>query len=114
MPNPTLSNWTARLRRNEIPVERRTGHGSNTWSLPMGVTSKRQPQDGAFVTRTAPRRVLEHPDGAFLHEPEDAGLTGGTRSLMRRLIGLNVGKDPKPERKATASALIADPYTQAA
>lgn len=26
----------------------------------------------------------------ILHEPEDAGLTGGRRSLTRRLLGLNV------------------------
>ncbi len=114
MPNPSISNWTTRLRRNEIPVERRTGHGSNAWSLPMGVTSLRQPQDGAFVARTTPRQITPHHDGSLLVEPEDAGLTGGTRSLMRRLIGLNVPNAEKPERKTPSSALLAETFTQAA
>lgn len=114
MPNPTLSNWSKRLRRDEIPVERRTGHGSSAWSLPMGVKPLRQPQDGASLQRTSPRHIPAHHDGTLLVEPEDAGLTGGTRSLMRRLIGLNIPKAPMPERKASSTALLADTLTQAA
>ena len=33
---------------------------------------------------------------AHLHEPEDARLTGGTRSLSRRLLGLNLPSMPQP------------------
>jgi hypothetical protein len=114
MPNQSLSHWTKRLRRDEMPVARRVGHGSSAWSLPMGVTSLRQPQDGAFASRTSPRQIKAHHDGSLLVEPEDAGLTGGTRSLMRRLIGLNVPKGAKPGHKTPASALLADTFTQAA
>jgi hypothetical protein len=41
-------------------------------------------------------------------EPEDAGLTGGTRSLMRRVMGLNV---MSPLRKAVPRAVAAKPAT---
>ena len=51
-----------------------------------------QPQDGGEVSDN-----MEWKDGGAathhareLHEPEDARLTGGTRSLMRRVLGLNV------------------------
>jgi len=114
MTDKSLSSWTKRLRRDENPVARRTGHGSSAWSLPLGVSALRQPQDGAFVPRTSPRHIPAHHEGVLLVEPEDAGLTGGTRSLMRRLIGLNVANSPTPERKAPNSALLADTFTQAA
>jgi hypothetical protein len=32
-------------------------------------------------------------------EPEDARLTGGTRSLERRLLALNLGKDSKSAKR---------------
>jgi hypothetical protein len=71
--------------------------------------SLRQPQDGAGD----PRMVAEIADaGALqqgprlngratrmqLNEPEDARLTGGTRSLMRRVMGLNVTTRPETRR----------------
>jgi hypothetical protein len=114
MPNQPLSNWTKRLRRNEIPVERRAGHGSSAWAAPVRGASLRQPQDGAVEPRTTPKRIPAHHNGSLLVEPEDAGLTGGTRSLMRRLIGLNVANHSRPDRKAPVSALAADTFTQAA
>jgi hypothetical protein len=88
-------------------ASRRTGHGSLPW-LPQAATQLRQPQDGASTEQGShanPRRLspvrtslhnpllrslvrspnLRH----VLEEPEDAGLTGGTRSLTRRVLGLN-------------------------
>jgi hypothetical protein len=40
----------------------------------------------AQLPQPAPRKALF----ALLKEPEDARLTGGTRSLDRRLLGLNL------------------------
>jgi hypothetical protein len=34
--------------------------------------------------------MTAHLQGDFFQEPEDARLTGGTRSLARRLLGLNL------------------------
>jgi hypothetical protein len=45
-----------------------------------------QPQDGAQETGT----LLSARKRLGFREPEDARLTGGTRSLMRRVMGLNV------------------------
>ena len=36
-----------------------------------------------------------------LNEPEDAKLTGGTRSLTRRLMGLNVTEEARRGLKTT-------------
>jgi hypothetical protein len=49
-----------------------------------------QPQDGAPDTRSRLSNIRSSKDMNGLHEPEDARLTGGTRSLDRRLLGLNV------------------------
>ncbi len=59
---------------------------------------------GILVTSVTPRRPLtlaptSQPGRLFTlpKEPEDARLTGGTRSLDRRLLALNVaGTLPKP------------------
>ena len=49
-----------------------------------------QPQDGAQAALAArPTEISTR--RRTLGEPEDARLTGGTRSLMRRLSGLNLG-----------------------
>jgi len=81
---------------------RRAVHGSSAWSLPRGL-NLRQPQDGAS-SEVSP--VLNN-----LPEPEDARLTGGTRSLTRRLMGLNVAE---VSRKPTMSALPLAQSRQAA
>jgi len=50
------------------------------------------------------------------NEPEDARLTGGTRSLDRRLLALNVAgylSRPKPERIAAVSAAAVAPRSAA-
>ena len=40
-------------------------------------------------------------------EPEDARLTGGTRSLMRRLSGLNVGMEMVRRAKPAVAQAVA-------
>jgi hypothetical protein len=45
------------------------------------------------------------------NEPEDARLTGGTRSLTRRVLGLNVITE---ERKSALSMKTLTPVTQVA
>jgi hypothetical protein len=69
---------------------RRGGHGGTAWSLPFTEPGMIQPQDGAVDTRTRLANIRSHQHSDVLHEAEDARLTGGTRSLDRRLLGLNV------------------------
>jgi hypothetical protein len=79
----------------------RTNHGGNAWSLPDS-SANQQPQDGVthdlavqrrFVTAmTNPKMKGAGGFSAVVKDPEDARLTGGTRSLMRRLLGLNLRK----------------------
>lgn len=78
---------------NEIPVReaarfgyKRVGHGGMAWTASAGADDMHQPQDGAQENGTLYTAMsrMGH------REPEDARLTGGTRSLMRRLTGLNV------------------------
>jgi hypothetical protein len=38
-------------------------------------------------------------------EPEDARLTGGTRSLMRRLMGLNVPRGQQAQKPAPVAVV---------
>ena len=71
----------------------RTVHGGNAWaSASLGEVKLYQPQDGAPDSRSRvadiASRMLK-----MAGEPEDARLTGGTRSLMRRLSGLNMGME---------------------
>jgi len=80
----------------ELGVEgaRRMSHGGSAWSLPRGTSGLRQPQDGAAMS-SAPSLLASLRHGNALLEPEDAGMTGGTRSLTRRLMGLNVTSAPR-------------------
>jgi hypothetical protein len=48
-----------------------------------------QPQDGGSTAAKRVTDIANRLGKAMLGEPEDARLTGGTRSLMRRLSGLN-------------------------
>jgi hypothetical protein len=68
---------------------RRETHGT-AWSLPFAELMLFQPQDGAVDSRTRLANIKSHQHSDILNEPEDARLTGGTRSLTRRLLGLNV------------------------
>jgi hypothetical protein len=75
---------------------RRTGHDSSAVPVRPQEMLARQPQDGAlnsFGDRSfGDRRInaLRSIYPSLTGEPEDARLTGGTRSLMRRVMGLNV------------------------
>ena len=78
------------------PVPRR-GHGSTAWATNYSLKQP-QDQDGVSAAREAASRVTDISTrlqlaafgGVTLVEPEDARLTGGTRSLVRRLLGLNI------------------------
>jgi hypothetical protein len=96
---------TASRAEQQEPKEQRTGqravsagsgaphrvnHGSSAWSLPSRRPSDLQPQDGSL---TNPARIAELPARGsgvkIAGESEDSRITGGTRSLMRRVLGLN-------------------------
>jgi hypothetical protein len=94
MQNQTLSKWTSKLRRNETPV-RRTVHGGNAWAGSVAAQTMRQPQDGAPESRSRIANIGSRLNGSLMFEPEDASITGGTRSLNRRLMGLNVMKQDR-------------------
>lgn len=90
--NPSNS-WMGKpgdLVRMPAMSTRRGGHGGTAWSLPFAAPGMIQPQDGAVDTRTRLASMRSHQHSDVLHESEDALLTGGTRSLDRRLLGLNV------------------------
>jgi hypothetical protein len=69
----------------------RSDHSATAWLVTPTLL---QPQDGALVSQEdAPAQVEEHFIFGRLRnmqEPEDAALTGGTRSLLRRAMGLNL------------------------
>ena len=103
-PPARMSSWISKIGdvvRMPKLASRHGVHGGTAWSLPFAEPGMLQPQDGAVDTRTrlASMRSHQHRDG--LHEPEDARVTGGTRSLDRRLLGLNV-LDVYVKRSATA------------
>lgn len=60
---------------------------------PVGSVSNLRP--------TPSRQPAPRPETLFAlpQEPEDARLTGGTRSLERRLLALNLGKTPKSAKR---------------
>jgi len=106
------------LKNIEIPWSRftsafrRNGHGGTPWSRTLEMS---QPQDqddlvGAQmrITEISARlhRGLVETTGVVLNEPEDAHITGGTRSLTRRLTGLNVlpRTEPKPVQRVVPAA----------
>jgi hypothetical protein len=96
---------------NELPVRegtreaigwKRIGHGGVAWTATAAADSLHQPQDGAQETGT-----LYTTMGRMVREPEDARLTGGTRSLMRRVMGLNVTAALAGARKPGPRAVVA-------
>lgn len=93
--NPRTDSSTVQARpgvsRRPMPVIRYGGRGGTAWSLPMADQMKTQPQDGAVSSVSQMMRISSHLHSNALDEPEDARLTGGTRTLTRRLLGLNVG-----------------------
>ncbi|AEU38616.1 hypothetical protein [Granulicella mallensis] len=95
------------LKNVEIPWSRfasafrRNGHGGTPWARTSEMS---QPQDGALGTQARITEINTRLNTgtmeviSFLDEPEDAQITGGTRSLSRRLTGLNI----MPRRALTA------------
>jgi hypothetical protein len=73
-------------------ISQRTGrHGGTPWApASLGEVKLYQPQDGAADPRSRVADIASRMR-KMAGEPEDARLTGGTRSLMRRLSGLNMG-----------------------
>lgn len=66
---------------------RRVSHGSTRFASDPCM---RQPQDGAVEASSRIASITSKQSPAVPSEPEDARLTGLTRSLYRRLMGLNV------------------------
>jgi hypothetical protein len=92
-PPARMSSWINKIGdvvRMPNMASRHGVHGGTAWSLPFAEAGMIQPQDGAVDTRTRLANIRSHQHSDGLHEPEDARLTGGTRSLDRRLLGLNV------------------------
>jgi hypothetical protein len=57
--------------------------------------------------RKAARTAQRYP-GLFPHEPEDARITGTTRSLFRRLLALNLsGRATSPSTASAPSGEVA-------
>jgi len=93
----------------EVAGWRQVRPGGSAWGAGAKATNLHQPQDGAQETGT----LLTARTRMSQREPEDARLTGGTRSLMRRTMGLNVtalAGTRKPQPRAVPSK----PNTQVA
>jgi hypothetical protein len=63
-----------------------------------------QPQDGAPPTAAKLTNIAARLHGVLAQEPEDARLTGGTRSLTRRLLGLNILSSHRKSPQSTELA----------
>jgi hypothetical protein len=96
-----LTSSLGRLKSNESPQRRfappqemphRVAHGSTAWAVTAtSDVNLHQPQDGVVAQRRRVTDIASRLLKFSAGEPEDARLTGGTRSLMRRLSGLNMG-----------------------
>ena len=90
------------LGATEVRVgPRRAAHGGTAWGA-RPEDEQRQPQDGGIDmdVRSRVSEISAHLNRTNFIEPEDARITGTTRSLMRRLMGLNIGR--KAQKAATA------------
>ena len=83
------------LRASISALPRRVNHGGAAWLRRRG-DALRQPQDGASEAalgehdKSLGEQAAALSTASSLQESEDARITGGTRCLMRRLMGLNV------------------------
>lgn len=83
-----------RITTAAVKTPKRTSFSGTPRSSTVG-RKEYQPQDGCDI-RGTDFEVAEKQQ-PILGEPEDARITGGTRSLMRRLSGLNtVWKTVRP------------------
>lgn len=103
---------------NKLPVReglreatgwKRNEHGGSAWTASAKSDGLHQPQDGAQETGT----LLTARTRLSFREPEDARLTGGTRSLMRRVMGLNVTASAEA-RKIQPRSVLPKPHAQVA
>jgi len=88
--NDYSSSWKNSVQAGRVGP-RRTVHGGTAWGA-KSENEMRQPQDGGLDldVRSRVAEISAHLNRTSLVEPEDARITGTTRSLMRRLTGLNV------------------------
>lgn len=98
---------------NELPQREAVGwkrsvHGGSSRNV-FAKPDLHQPQDGAQETGN----LLTARTRMSLREPEDARLTGGTRSLLRRTMGLNVTALAET-RKAQPRPVPSKPHAQVA
>jgi len=84
-------------------ISQRARHGGTPWApASLGEVKLYQPQDGAADPRSRVADIASRMR-RMAGEPEDARLTGGTRSLMRRLSGLNIGMEMVRRAKPVAT-----------
>ncbi len=86
IPLEFMNSWKTR-NGAVVRMPARKGHGSLTQATQQEMI---QPQDGAEDARVRMANIRSRQHSDDLHETEDARLTGATRSLDRRLLGLNV------------------------
>ncbi len=96
------------LRQLGIPestAARRANHGGSGWSLPSRLSACLQPQDGSQAAAPRVARMPVRPGSWKLAcESDDARITGTTRSLSRRVLGLNnVAADQRKNPLATSA-----------
>ena len=84
VPGVSQSRFTSSLRASSSDLVRRVNHGGAAW-LKRRDQELRQPQDGALTLQDG----TDH-EHTRLEEAKDAQMTGATRSLGNRLLGLNV------------------------
>jgi hypothetical protein len=108
------NNFVARLHRMQAAVAdapRRTTHGSSAWTLPFGTATLRQPQDGALtgpaqpVTSTRLKQLRSH----AAPDTDDDRLSGATRSLSNRILGLNGFTARRTQLEAEPERYFAEP-----
>jgi hypothetical protein len=87
-----INNWSSRIGQMSQPMSNTRGgrQDGSAWSVPFSTKKLNQPQDGSVDRRRRLAMINSHIHTNLLNEPEDARMTGGTRSLTRRLLGLNI------------------------
>lgn len=106
------SSWKNRMRADQTQFvrvnPRRTAHGGTAWGARPEI-DMRQPQDGGLDmdVRSRVAEISAHLNRMGFVEPEDARITGTTRSLMRRLMGLNVLSRKTQRAAAPTRSLLA-------
>ncbi len=106
-----------RMQTQTADAPRRTTHGSCAWMLPFSNTSSlRQPQDGALrdgsLTAAAPAVVPTRLKQLLSHaasDIDDDRLSGATRSLANRILGLNGFAVRRPVLEAEPERYFAEP-----